>query len=113
MKKKKKKKKEVQKFPFPKRNTSKTSFDYNNNLRKLANEMHSIEKTLLQHFLQENNFRATYIILDEENNGLVRISSCTKHLKFQSHCEGRSDLEVRSPELEFKVDFGVVRGGAA
>ena len=62
-----------EKFPFPKRNSPKTSFDYNNNLTKLANEMHSIEKTLLQHFLQEDNFRATYIILDEENNGLVRI----------------------------------------
>ena len=61
----------IEKLPFPKRTNPKNSFDYTNNLTKLANEVDSIEKALLQHFLQEDNFRTTYIILDEENNLLV------------------------------------------
>ena len=62
----------IEKFPFPKCSSRKNSFDYNHNLAKLANETTSIEKALLQHFLQVENFRSTYILLDEENNLLVR-----------------------------------------
>ena len=61
----------IDKLAFPKRASHKNSFDYKHNLTKLANETDSIEKTLLQHFLQEDNFRTTFILLDEENNLLV------------------------------------------
>ena len=63
----------IEKFPFPKRRTTKNSFDYNSNIKKIANEINSIEKTILQHFLQEDNFQTSYIMLDEENNLLVSL----------------------------------------
>ena len=58
-------------FKIPKPNP-KRSFDFINNYEKLCREVESIERNLLLHFLEKNDF-ATYIVTD--HNDIIMVSN--------------------------------------
>ena len=57
-------------FKMPKQNP-KRSFDFINNYEKLCREIESIERNLLLHFLEKNDY-ATYIVTDD--NDIIMVS---------------------------------------